>query len=429
MSDSGRLPTKTIPQGKTSHVEQQPTMRSVGILPPSAKTFHGEVKTRRAPSRSGPLSVSRPLLGPLDPLRPSGFYKPTNLKPSKPEPPVEVQIWTVDDAFLRSPPKDFPLERTRRAFPGMKFNDAAKLISRCFHTRSIKTEYSKSEVLATCRNVDFVKFTVRIYLDDGSILVVVQRLCGDGMSFMQDYRAIIAACEGESVKNLRPAKPLQICMPPELPFLTESKVLESVQIVAGLLASDKIDSKMLGMESLVSISDSLKTCKATSIICAKSILCHEKEDNDFFDVHNFLMGVILHGYQSDFVFKSHVDQTALSNYEEKMRNLALQSTSNALKLLQDEDCFKHIVGSYWFREVLVPSLVEHVTTAKQRPHDACFACRCLLYLASSSRDFAEKIKEEGGLRALEEAEQVGNSEFALLASEADICRKELMAMK
>lgn len=446
MSDSGTFPTnkngqiqgdvtaKAFSQRHASHgVEQQPTMRSVGI--PSTQMFAGDVKRRHTPFHKRPLNVCQPLnvgalrcpSGHIEPLFLSGFHKRENPSPPSPKSTLEVQLWIVDDTILRSPPTDFPLGRTRRKFSGMKLNDAASRISRCLHTRSIKADYSKTEILATCRNVDFVEFTVRIYLDKDGILVVAHRQCGDGMSFMQDYRAIISACEGEPVKNFTHSKSREHLMQPEKSILTETKAVESLQYVAGLLASDKVDSKMLGMESLVSVSDPAKTLKATSHLCARSILCHKKRLNDFFDLHNFLMGVILHGYQSEFASKPHI---SISNYAGKMRNLALHATSNAIKHLKDDDCFRQIIHeSHWYREVFVPSLVDHVNTAKLRPHDACFACQCLLCLASSSRDLAEKIKEEGGLEALEEAERVGNSQFALLASDATSCREKLLTLE
>ena len=64
--------------------------------------------------------------------------------------------------------------------------------------------------------------------------------------------------------------------------------------------------------------------------------------------------------------------------------------------------------------------------AHDHPHNACYASRCLSYIASLSRIFAMKIKEEGLLSALENAEQLGNNEFALLASDAHSCRKKIL---
>jgi len=182
------------------------------------------------------------------------------------------------------------------------------------------------------------------------------------------------------------------------------------------------------MESLASLSDPLKTFRPTSLLCAKRILCSEEEGNDYFNIHKCLMRVIVYGYESDCDLKLHLDQTALSDYGDKLRNLALCSTSNAVRLLHEDRCLNQIISSNqdWFLEVLVPRLVEDIVTAQDHPHDACYASRCLSCLASTSPIFAEKIKEEGGLWALKSAEQVGKNEFALLASEADSCRNAIL---
>jgi len=349
----------------------------------------------------------------------------------------KTQKWEVDETKVKHPPTDFPMARTSHLFPGAKANVIAKRIAACLQKRSIKAEFSKSEPLAKCSNLNFVQFHVRLFGDKGGTVVEVHRICGDCnyMSFMHDYCAILNACGGEELTSATSMQPTIKQMMTRIPPLENLEPLSScmdaaagsLRLVANLLSlsKDRIDANMIGMEKLAFLSNATKTFKATSLLCAKMILRSEEDFN--LDIHTRLMSIIVYGCETD-ANPSGGDETTLRDFDERLRNLALCSTSNALGLLIEDGCLYEIIKSNqdWFLEVLIPRLVEDVAMAHDRPHNACYASRCLSCLASSSRVFALKTKEEGVLLALESAEQVGKDEFALLALDAHRCRNKIL---
>merc|ERR1712157_560665 len=90
---------------------------------------------------------------------------------------------------------------------------------------------------------------------------------------------------------------------------------------------------------------------------------------------------------------SQFEGTALEDYNMKLRNLE------------------------WYTSVLVPKLVEALSAAVKHPHDACYASRCLGTLGEAHSDFADQMKDVGLQSALENAEDVGQSQFRMLFQE------------
>ena len=405
-------------------------LRSVAIGLAQPKTLHFEPALRRdAPALVRPLSgFSNAPFVPAEVGVKARFTKPESISKS-------LSRWEVDHDSLQKRTNDFPLERTSRVIRGAKADVVARRISNCLQARSIETKFSKTETFAKCRNTDFVKFYIRLFLDDDGVLVEVQRLCGDCVSFMHDCRAVLDASEGHAVSNVPEEKPLYLRLPVtelsfmksvSLPPLTVEDEEEEVNLAADLLASNRSDSNMLGMESLVSLTDSTKTVKSTAVISSKRILCPDVRGNESFNMHNYIMSLVIYGNESN--EKSWCMETALEDHGIRLRNLAMCSLSNALELLATEGCLLETIDSCydWYVDVLIPRLVHDLTTAGRHPHDACYASRCVSCLASSSSEFANKFKEFGGLNALKNSEEVGRSEFALLVHDSVSCRDKIV---
>jgi hypothetical protein len=349
--------------------------------------------------------------------------------------PSTDRRWYVDQSVLPSRPNDYPLERTSRVIKGTDADVVSSRLSRCLQSRSIETKFSESEVnVAECRNTNFVRFYIRLYsAEEGSgVLVEMQRLCGDCVSFMNDCRALLDASEGNDGKmpgRSASDSSLYLSMPvSEMSFFKTANLslppvdeAEPVNMTGRLLSSNQSDSNLLGMESLVSITDVTKTAKGTAILSAKRVLCPEHEANRDFNMHNYVMSLIIYG--NDTEGNTFYEGTALQDHAMKLRNLAICSVANSLSLMASEG---HLFDALdecreWYRDVLVPKLVQDLTTAKEHPHDACYASRCLSSLAMTCDHLVDKIKIVGGLYALKNAQEVGHNEFALLEQDAKIC--------
>ncbi|KAL7520067.1 hypothetical protein ACHAWX_004816, partial [Stephanocyclus meneghinianus] len=348
--------------------------------------------------------------------------------------------WRVDPSVLPPRPNDYPRERTSRVVHGASADVVASRLSKCLQSRSIETKFSESEVhVARCRNTNFVKFFVRLYSvkeeGESGVLIEIQRLTGDCVSFIIDCRALLDASEGnmgkvpaypegeESLYLRMPISEMSFVKNAALPLVDEAA---PVNMTADLLASNQSDSNLLGMESLVSLTDITKTVKATAVLSAKRVLCPGHQDNKTFNMHNYVMSLIIFG--NDYEDNKFYEGTALEDHAMKLRNLAVCSVANSLAIMASEG---HLVDALdscrdWYKDVLVPKLVQDLITAKDHPHDACYASRCLSSLAMTCDRLVDKIKIVGGLYALQSAQEVGQNEFALLERDARKCHEMIM---
>ncbi len=355
-----------------------------------------------------------------------------------------MRKWHVEHATLPSRPDDLPPLRTTRTVEHEPAHVISNRISDCLQSRSIKTKFSKShDNIAKCRNTDFCKFTIRLYAaEEGGVLVEVQRLCGDAVSFMKDCRAVLNAAEGKKDEEkvgddtpmyLRlPVSQMKFVKEVTLPPVTPEEQADAVNVTAELLSSHQSDSNMLGMEALAIQTDPLKTMKSTAILASRRILCPNDPGNGAFNMHNYVMSLLIYNEADEDTEDdpSVPEETAMEDHSIKLRNLAMSALSNSLTLLSEEKLLLSCITSSqeWYTSVLIPKLLQDLSTAEQHPHDACYASRCLSTLAEASCDFSSKMRDVGGEDALKSAEEVGVREFALLARDAGSCHKILCSV-
>lgn len=419
--------------------EQQPVMRSVAISPAS----HQERILLREPAlqrvNPGGLGIRPPRgvdLQPqlLDTAPTKQRGQPRIGGKSKSLSSLgEVRVWHVDHASLTGRPDDFPLLRTSRLVHSAPAHMISKRISDCIQSRSIRSKFSKSDNngnVAKCRNTDFCKFTISLYSgEDGGVLVEVHRLCGDCISFMKDCRAILNSAEGNDELHPSEDKPLFLRLPvsemkflktASLPPLSHKEEADCVNITSELLSSHQCDTKMLGMESLVVQTDPLKSPKSTAIMASRMILCPNDSGNQSFNVHNYIMSLLIFADQDAYSTPEGSVLTSLEDHSTKLRNLAMSALTNALSLFAAENTLLTIISPHreWYSNVLIPKLLQDLSTAARHPFDACYASRCLSTLAESSVDFALVMKDAGGYEAVASAQEVGAREFAMLARDA-----------
>jgi len=352
-----------------------------------------------------------------------------------------VRKWHVDHASLTRRPDDgLPPPRTARVVLATPAHVVSNRLADCLRARSIVARFSATdEHVAKCRNTGFCKFTIRLHLHasegQGGVLVEVQRMCGDCVSFMQDCRALLNAAEGKAGGlKVEDEKPLYLRLPvsqmefvktASLPPTSPQEEADAVAVTAQLLASQRSDTNRLGMESLVIQTDPLKTLKSTAVLTSQLILCPNDPGNEVFNVHNYVMSLLIYGgedHPSPFP-----DDSALEDHYSSLRILGLTALSNALALLAAEDMLPTALSPHgeWYASVLVVRLLRDLGAATHRPLEACYASRCLAVLAGSSADLAAKVKSAGGRDAAAHAEGVGMREFALLARDAGHCRNTL----
>jgi len=410
--------------------------------------------------------------------------KPMLTKKSLSDPQVGVPKkakWNVEHSTLKARPSPSPTtpyalpppqKCTSRLVQHTSADIISGRISTTLQSRSIQAKYCKSA--AKCRTLDFVKFYIRLYAvpggdDEGGVLVELQRVSGDYLSFMYDCRAILDAAEGKDVimdtndvnnRHCPSKKALYLRLPvSEMSFACDDNTIlrhdlkttqddeDIINITSELLSSPQSDSNMLGMESLVSLVDVNVTSKSTAILASKRLVCtRHQPDNGPFSLHNYVMSLIIYedDHEDDDDDDSSLEEDATSavkfslnrsiaEHTRRLRTHALTSLSNALELLYSENmlCETISASKEWYASVLIPRLIENVKCASTKPHDATLAARCLTSLAMCSHVFASTMKESDGgnvgcLSALERAGEIGRDEFELLSRDCERCQSTLL---
>lgn len=474
------------PSTPSSYEEQQPAMRSVAISPAAShhRTIHFDPPLKRVDPGTTTIASIKPTTLPTTIRKQLPQYLTKKLgmltKKSLSDPEVgcaKKSKWNLEHSTLKARPSPSPttpcaLPPPQKCTSRLVQYTSADIISGRIATtlqlRSIKAKYCKA--VAKCRTLDFVKFYIRLYVvpgddDEGGVLVELQRVSGDYLSFMYDCRAILDAAEGKDVimDNQDDNKALYLELPvSEMSFACNDDIIlrhdlkaqdeeDIINITSELLSSPQSDSNMLGMESLVSLVDVNMTTKSTAVLASKRLVCNSHESGDGpFSLHNYVMSLIIYedDHENDDDDDSSLEEDAtcpikvslsgsIAEHTRRLRTHALSSLSNALELLVAENilCDTISASRKWYASVLIPRLINIVKCASTIPHESMLAARCLTSLAVCSKVFASLMKDGcsvtgcggGCLSALEHAGEIGRDEFELLSRDAERCQSTLLA--
>mmetsp|Transcript_14932 Transcript_14932/g.32514 ORF Transcript_14932/g.32514 Transcript_14932/m.32514 type:complete len:456 (+) Transcript_14932:321-1688(+) len=397
--------------------EEGPTMRSVAIL-------------------SAPVGGA----GPIGLHRGHGLHvsKPAYFGAQQKSPPVSVIVdksevssatvavskWSV--GRLDSLPDDFPLERTSRRISTISGSVVAARINDCLVTRSIEAVYNDVEAKAKCRTSDYVSFRIRLFSDgEDGVVVEVQRRRGSSFNFMKDCRAILDAAEGRSsgrsaslptasLPALKPVSGLACLKGVKIDAPSTDEPSTVVKDAEDLLKQHQRDTNMLGMQNLEELTNPLSTSQEAVRLAARSVVSEDSSSTIRGAISSLLE---FNSLQSEQSYQPAAKDEKDFDYDERMHNLSLSVVYNALSAMEDEGSLSQHFKSHesWFHDTLIPVLVRDVESAKDRPHDACMAAKCIHCLAGCAPSVRESIMGAGALHALAKAKRFGAGNHASLA--------------
>lgn len=406
----------------TETIEDQPQMRSVGMMsagPMLSAGGMGSLGVKLPPPSAGfggPKGFGPPKLGIPRPGKLSMSLGPKEDYGVKQEWEEIVQCWDVKSEDLEMVPTDFPLERTHREIDGIEASEVASRISDALRVLSIDAEYDSRNAKAKCKTSDLVKFRIRLYAATESgmpVVVEVQRRSGSASSFMRSCRAILSAAEGKESKTSPPKK-----MPPFKMPVAKMDCLKSVSIETSakeeagaaldsslaMFRSKNLDSNMLGLENMCSLTDPIKTSPATALSVSKRIMLGDEIRDD-----------ILALLQRD-VFEH--EDNEVSGHAERLRHFALVLFANCLEMCSKDGCLVDALKTQnWFENCLVPSLIDEVKNATVSANNAFQAVRSLQSIVGCFPSMSQVIKNNGGNETMEEAHQFALQRHELLAEE------------
>mmetsp|Transcript_26447 Transcript_26447/g.33663 ORF Transcript_26447/g.33663 Transcript_26447/m.33663 type:complete len:295 (+) Transcript_26447:705-1589(+) len=281
--------------------------------------------------------------------------------------------------------------------------------------------------MAKCSTLDYVRFRVRLFAprknEDEGTIVEVQKRRGDTISFLRDCRAILNAAEGDGVDVPSEAVPVHIdfdtssAMAGELKMEEESGediLTKEIGSAVGLILRDELDLNIMAFECLIALVDPLRTLPDVALNACKKIVANDTKDTSASEIRGAIAALLRNGA----LHEDDKGNAIISDFNETLRNLSLCLLSKIFVNLLDKECLETAIqdNSEWFLDTLIPSLVDAVKSAKDRPHDALYASDCLSNLLRASKDLLKRADEENALSALEEAKAFGSTHHKSLAN-------------
>lgn len=375
-----------------------------------------------------PMGISRPPAG-IKPLQKSEFSTSSFGVKSEWS---GVTAWNVKGEDLELVPCDYPLERTHREIMNVTASVVSARISKVLASMSIESEFDCKKAKAKCKTGDYVGFHIRLYAGSESgepVVVEVQRRCGSVSSFMSTCRAILAAAEGQSAPMTpsiaKRGPPLPVgqlkCLEPELrKDRAAEEAEEALDGVIQMLRSTQLDTNLLGIESLVCLTDPIKTSPPVALLVSKSVALGD-------DKHDIREEIRLMTERDVFAADASDDEVkGIASPADQLRHFALVTFANALSMCAKDGCLDAAVRSQpWFADHLMPSLLGELRRAPSNALNAYQAACCLSSLLSCSSHACRFFFESSSSEALREAHLFGQGRHSLLARETEQCLKML----
>jgi len=277
---------------------------------------------------------------------------------------------------------------------------------------SIKATFNHEEGTLEAETKDDVVFAINLFSSTGKIVVEAQRLGGCGFFFYETAKLVLRASKGmRKCKGLQKRFPLPSCLPKVSEEEEKRNLREGLEIASNLLKSKCVDSQLMAIQSL----ESLSKCTKCEAFVADSLLLDSW-------LATFVNLIEVGRVEDDLVGEIE-DRHCLAMRRHSMCIIyncieALQSTGKLKAIMEDK---KFCLFSHSF----LSSLVEVLRCCGDRPHDACEAAKCLRQLACACPEARRAFVECDVLNAAVTAHETGVSCHAILQEESHRLRTEL----
>ena len=388
-------------------------------------------------------------------------------------------IWTPSE--LRTVPAFYPLEKSSRLVEDDTAASVAARLSDCLRQMSIHAVYDNDTAcLWTSENVEMhlsLWKSPPTSIQQG-IVVELQRRSGDSIIFHRYSRIILDAALGLSEmvdidEDIIYSKKVQRLLMTELRNSADKEehetAVQAIEIAHGLLMKDRMDARVLGLESLCLLTDPRKTGYMTSMLTSHVVLLGSTQgveipnvepdsfvdEGPFQEIRSGILNLIQFkriGEDDDFVD----DDTMVDSDKEHMtllHNLALAVLANAL------DCVEHperqqLVGNdsshssftgddlkprarmrtasstevanefmqqteELSKKEILSTLISELGKAADKPHNAVLSAKCIGSLCRASDEAKKRAKELGAKQVVSTALEVGVRTHLRLETECE----------
>jgi len=286
---------------------------------------------------------------------------PRSMQQSKPH-TSQTTIWNV--AELPSMPAAYFLERTNVYVVGNP-QEIADRICDSLRMASIAAQCGEDDKnLLNAETSDALRFAVRLFADQGKIVVEVQRKSGCSYQFREAARSVLRSAKGLKISAKKKFS-LPSCIPRQSPKDQQQRAEDGFRVALRQLNSNMRDSQLIGMESLEQLTRSEYRSAASLKIFGE---CIDK---------------ILNAIQLD-------ADDASSDIEERhftmMKRRSLTVLANALNSLSQANELEGLLKAYSHltSNVFISTLVDTLADSANSPHEATQAAKCIQELMIDS---------------------------------------------
>ena len=375
---------------------------------------------------------------------------------------------------LRPVPAFYPLEKSSRLVEDEDPKEIARRLSDCLRSLSVQAFYNNDTAsLLTAENVEMhlsLWKTPSTAVQSG-VVVELQRRKGDSIAFHRYSRSILDAAVGDSMPmdafadDIMYSKKVQRLM--QLPKNQETQEHENaiiaIEIAHGLIMKDRMDARVLGLESLCLLTDPRKTGYITALLASHVVLLGSTQgveipgaqsdqalvmdEGPFQEIREAILGLVQFSRIGDLDEEDSVHQADAESMM-LLHNLALAVLANSLDVVERSDRFdedaddnepedtkprarlrtasSNDVANEFLQQTeelsnkeILSTLIAELGKAQHKPHDATLSAKCLGSLLRASDEAKKRAQELGAKQVVSTALDVGVRTHRKLETECE----------
>lgn len=226
------------------------------------------------------------------------------------------------------------------------------------------------QAIARAETSHCLKFSVILFQERDQLIMEVQKSSGCCFLFNQAVKKLFSAAKSGASE---PSKTVGLPMPRSVPAIPDSAweecTEESLDICRSQLKERRVDAHLLAVESLAQISDKSSKCRS---FCAKHVM---KPSSEL--LHAVLSLIQVSRLDTEDSFASELEQqqfAMMHRHAVEILNNCLEVVPSAVSTLPELTC-----------PATLNALLLDVQSAKNKPHEAAAACKCLTLLSKNCK--------------------------------------------
>jgi hypothetical protein len=362
---------------------------------------------------------------------------------------TQTTLWAPTN--IRTVPAFYPLEKSSRLIEDDTAGDVAARISECLRRLSIQAVYENSTAnLLSAEHVEMHLSLWRTPVESPQqgIVVELQRRNGDSLAYHRYSRSILDAAMGlvdlaelaADPDSYMYSKKVQRLLSSVTPEQDEHDIaIQAIEIAHGLLMKDRMDARVLGLESLCLLTDPTKAGVLTSVLTAHVVILGSTSSVDiagvpredfpdegpFQEIQQSILNLVQFSRIED--EDDDIDQDGINETDEGhmklLHNLALAVLANALDCIENPDRFEledtkprgrlrtasstEVANEFLQSPSILATLIQELGKAAIKPHNAVLSAKCIGSLCRASKDARKRAKELGAKQVVSTALDVG----------------------